>query len=278
MSRAKKRAVFIAAIALFIAAAVTLGFFDRLISESYFKTASSYGGFFEVVGEPPAILLSLYCFNLLAATDLRRGRKLFWIVFSACVWAYLLIKLGPSFGLDPFPILPAAAAGAVSEAVCVAGFGLWMRKKHAGHLSGGADPALESLRSRCAKAAIACVFTLISVSSLKTLWGRVRPRDVYAGGKFGFFWEPHFFSGNRSFPSGHTANAATLGALVFFTDGKRARVILWLILAVWIGAVALSRVRGGAHFPTDVLFGAAFGLLGVALGARLKRAERIIRN
>ena len=269
MSRAKKRAVIIAALVVFAAAAAALGVYDRSISDSYFKTASRYGGFFEVAGEPPAILLAIYCFNVLASSERRGGWRAFWTVFGACVWAYLLSKLCVSFASVPIPLWIALAAGSALEAVSALCFALWMRRRHAGYLAGGEDAAIETLRSACAKAAVACVFTLAAVSSVKAVWGRVRPRDVSEDAPFSFFWSPRFFSGNYSFPSGHTANAASLGALTFFVSGRRARGILWLLLAVWIGAVAFSRVRGGAHFPTDVLFGAAIGLLGVAISPRL---------
>ncbi|MBQ9544725.1 MAG: phosphatase PAP2 family protein [Clostridia bacterium] len=269
MSRAAKRGIIISAVVLFIIAAVCIGLFDREISEAYFKTASRYGGFFEVAGEPPAILLSLYCFNVLAASDRRRGWQTFWTVFSVGVWAYFINKLCVSFRLGGAPLWALVAAGAALEALSAVCFCLWMKKRHAAYLEGEADEALEAFCSRCALAAVACVFTLVSVSALKALWGRVRPRDVGVSGEFGFFWVPLYFSGNRTFPWGPTGNAATLGALVFFIDSKKARIIFWLAVAVWIGAVALSRVRGGAHFPTDVLFGAAFGLFGVFISPKL---------
>jgi undecaprenyl-diphosphatase len=88
---------------------------------------------------------------------------------------------------------------------------------------------------------------------IKRIIGRVRPSDLGA-----FAYEPlSWRSEYASFPSGHTANVfATLVAvgLVF----PRARPALW----VYALAIAASRVVGTAHFPSDVIAGAAFGAFG----------------
>ncbi|MAK91456.1 MAG: phosphatase PAP2 family protein [Oceanospirillaceae bacterium] len=59
-----------------------------------------------------------------------------------------------------------------------------------------------------------------------------------------------------SFPSGHTMNAVNFAVLfcVF------APALFWLVVPFAI-LVALSRVILGMHYPTDVLVGAALGLL-----------------
>jgi membrane-associated phospholipid phosphatase len=87
----------------------------------------------------------------------------------------------------------------------------------------------------------------------KRIIGRVRPSDLGA-----FAYEPlSWRSEYASFPSGHTTNVfATLVAigLVF----PRVRPALWIYALV----IAASRVIVSAHFPSDVLAGAAFGAFG----------------
>ncbi len=71
-----------------------------------------------------------------------------------------------------------------------------------------------------------------------------------------------------SFPSGHTASAAAFAAGVALEDPRWAPV-----LAPLAGAVALSRISTGAHYPGDVLAGAAVGAA-AALAVRALVPER----
>jgi undecaprenyl-diphosphatase len=76
-----------------------------------------------------------------------------------------------------------------------------------------------------------------------------------------------------SFPSGHAANATIVGlalALLLVRDPRRrlAALAAAALLALLVG---LSRVMLGVHWPSDVVAGWAFGLLGILLLVRLKR-------
>ena len=70
---------------------------------------------------------------------------------------------------------------------------------------------------------------------------------------------------HNSFPSGHTTTAFALACWVFLLT-YRTRYRWWgygaLLLA---GLVGLSRVYRGVHYPSDVLTGAAIGMLWGAL-------------
>ncbi len=98
---------------------------------------------------------------------------------------------------------------------------------------------------------------------LKIIIGRPRPSYVHDMSEF----LPLFALGsdysNNSFPSGHTAAAFTLFALVFLIPKeKRALKVLAAIgLATWGIAVAVARVVQGSHWSSDVLFGALITLL-----------------
>lgn len=63
-----------------------------------------------------------------------------------------------------------------------------------------------------------------------------------------------------SFPSGHTMAAFLLAGLATIYFGSSAS-----LLYVWAGAVGISRVILGVHFPTDIVAGACIGSL-IALG------------
>ncbi|MCL4180112.1 MAG: glycosyltransferase family 39 protein [Verrucomicrobia bacterium] len=58
----------------------------------------------------------------------------------------------------------------------------------------------------------------------------------------------------RSMPSGHAANSFTVVAVMVWFYRRKALVLLPVA-----GAIAISRVYNGAHFPSDVLVGAILG-------------------
>jgi undecaprenyl-diphosphatase len=124
-----------------------------------------------------------------------------------------------------------------------------------------ASPALDHM-TRGVLAAIATrvgfVFLSVGVPGLfvaivKRFIGRVRPSSAGPFAYEPFHWRPDF----ASLPSGHTTTAfATLvavGALF-----PRARPFLWGFALL----IAVSRIVVTAHFVSDVLAGAAVGVLG----------------
>jgi membrane-associated phospholipid phosphatase len=98
---------------------------------------------------------------------------------------------------------------------------------------------------------------------LKMLIVRTRPNDLsitFDGPVWTTFgrWLP-MLSGNstaQSFPSAHTATACGLAAALIwlYPNGRR----LFVVLAALVGC---QRIVAGAHYPSDVLIGAAAGCL-----------------
>lgn len=93
-------------------------------------------------------------------------------------------------------------------------------------------------------AAICFAASAGAVQILKHLFGRARPDDMIVVSDFG------------SFPSGHTANAATIALVVWVLFPR-----VWTAVAgtVWIIAMALSRTFLSVHWATDTLGGALVG-------------------
>lgn len=76
-----------------------------------------------------------------------------------------------------------------------------------------------------------------------------------------------------SFPSGH-ATASFAAAWVLFRLAPKKVGVPALLLAILI---ALSRLYVGVHYPTDVLAGAAIGVLSGELSVRLIQRRRVSR-
>lgn len=95
--------------------------------------------------------------------------------------------------------------------------------------------------------------TLVTNMALKPLVARPRPWLTVEG--LFFLVEEH---DPNSFPSGHTCAAFAAAGVWFMTLPKRWMGITGLVLAMLMG---LSRLYVGVHFPSDVLVGAAVGLL-----------------
>jgi membrane-associated phospholipid phosphatase len=82
------------------------------------------------------------------------------------------------------------------------------------------------------------------VQLLKQVYARARPDDMLVASDFG------------SFPSGHTANAATIAVVLYLLFPR-----VWVAVAgiAWTVAMALSRTLLSVHWASDTLGGALVG-------------------
>ena len=94
---------------------------------------------------------------------------------------------------------------------------------------------------------VASILSALTVQLLKGLVGRPRPEEILVTADFG------------SFPSGHSANAATLVVCLGIVVR---RVWLWAAGAAYVILMMLSRTYLGAHWVSDTVGGL---LLGVAI-------------
>jgi len=141
---------------------------------------------------------------------------------------------------------------------------------------------LASTRRRCMlRLASISLGAGLAADLVKLLVGRTRPRhfDLASGSVWNTFtgWLPGTAAGaaGQSFPSAHTATAVglALALAALFPKARWTFVLLALL-------VACQRMQAGAHFPSDVLAGAALGcwtaafcLTGQGLGLWFERLE-----
>jgi membrane-associated phospholipid phosphatase len=105
---------------------------------------------------------------------------------------------------------------------------------------------------------------------LKWIVGRPRPfhEDVFTIHPFSGGWNGLIHEKNLSFPSGDVCLAAVTSVclMILFPRWR------WLWIAI-ICMVALERVSEGAHYPSDVVAGAALGTALAHLARRLYRIK-----
>jgi membrane-associated phospholipid phosphatase len=94
------------------------------------------------------------------------------------------------------------------------------------------------------------------VTIVKRWIGRVRPSSLGPFAYEPFSWRPEF----ASFPSGH-ATTAFAALVAIGAVAPRARPFLWAYAVL----IAASRIAVVAHYPSDVIAGAACGAFGALL-------------
>jgi len=94
----------------------------------------------------------------------------------------------------------------------------------------------------------------------KTITRRLRPSDIPVNGNYSdTFFQNHkgTLGAGSSFPSGHAMMSFSV-ATIFAHRYRQHRWVPYVAYGV-AAAISFSRLTTGAHFPSDVLFGAATG-------------------
>lgn len=248
--------------AVFVVLAALFGVFDLEISKAFVNPADPVAGFFEVIGECTTPVLGMLSLALVFLTPpgKSKGAKLALRIAAflgaTALAAYLFLTLPGYWNVSLF--LPAAALGSVA----LAGLVFWL-----------CSFVPRPWREKYLYVAIVCVVTILAglavVEVLKHLFGRVRFREMVAPyAEFTRWFVPNGYTGSKSFPSGHTAHAASLFALLAFCDypeHQKKERFLTLLFFLWTLVMAVYRVRIGAHFASDVLFGGAIMFLSAVL-------------
>jgi len=98
---------------------------------------------------------------------------------------------------------------------------------------------------------------IVVVMSVKFLVRRRRPEGEWGG--IYRNTDPH------SFPSGHAARSFLIAVVAAGLGPLGLGVVLW----IWAPLVALARVAMGVHYVSDVVAGAAFGIITALIGLQI---------
>lgn len=100
------------------------------------------------------------------------------------------------------------------------------------------------------------LFSFALVRIMKIVFGRARPN---IGSEFTFF---SLEAKYNSFPSGHSADAFVSGIFLFYLLKNSKYSAYRYLPLLYAATIALSRIAVNAHFPSDVIAGAAIGIFG----------------
>lgn len=116
--------------------------------------------------------------------------------------------------------------------------------------------------------------TGVATIALKTTIGRTRPGFGREQDEFDSF---NGSSSYRSLPSGHTSTAFAVATVLTLELGDRGPWIPYVAypIATWVG---VSRVMDERHWPTDILAGAALGILSAQVWHGVRRDDGATRS
>jgi undecaprenyl-diphosphatase len=100
------------------------------------------------------------------------------------------------------------------------------------------------------------LFSFALVRIMKIVLGRARPK---IGSEFTFF---SLEADYNSFPSGHSADAFVSGIFLFYLLKNSKYSAYRYLPLLYAATIALSRIAVNAHYPSDVIAGAAIGIFG----------------
>ncbi|WP_166244361.1 phosphatase PAP2 family protein [Paenibacillus turpanensis] len=233
---------------------ILFAYTDLIVSRALYDPTSLWAHGLEVFGEHPAWLLFFIGSSLLV-----QGAASMLIRFAAAIGT-----LGSSTILIALTVIRAYDLSS-SMSILVTSFagGVVLSALTYMLLSSVPKQKLTPLIPLISYGLTLIFFEMILVFVLKTFWGRVRFRDLLPDvTNFTLWFIPDFFSGSRSFPSGHAANGWTLLILLWFIPLAQTplRVIVWTVAIAFGFATALSRIVVGAHYASDVLAGSLITL------------------
>ncbi|MCK8617219.1 phosphatase PAP2 family protein [Fructobacillus parabroussonetiae] len=251
---------YLLALSLFLFAS----FFDRQVSQAVMDRSSVVGAFFQKYGIFGPNILLFSAFQIIAWVSFFSNYRLLqrFLLTSLFIllatnqlffslkgyFAYTLARLLNGQGHSVAdPVLGQWLLGIALSAVLSIVFYFYIAQQS------------DSERRYLLKAAmfgIALVFVVsLVIGDLKLHWGRYRPFQMDAAMRqFTPWYHPNGSNGHYSFPSGHSTSGWLMVYLPFLLprSWRRQQQFLLMMTVALAITIALSRVRYGAHWLSDV--------------------------
>ncbi len=244
---------------VWVGLAIVLAFSDLDISQSIYNPAARWAQTLEIYGEIPGLLVAFTCGNILLRLNKLEKNTRGIAGLAALGLAIFFIgffMLANAFGFQNSKPLNIPTIIGVDLALILISQVILHRL-----------PA-ERLASHApsARVGLALVITAgLTVWAFKIPWGRWNYREILAVGDLSLFspwYLPQGYNGHFSFISGHAAMfMCVLPATLFIRDRSTLFNLSIILCLVWGVIGSVSRVVIGAHFASDVLFGACETIL-----------------
>ncbi len=245
---------------IFLCAVILATVYDLNINVFLYNKQSVFGNVFRVFGEIPAFILLPFCLNIFTV-KLIKNKKAWSITLSvvatiiSIVFWYIIFD---KFIISEFlPNTPNAASVLVSVVFSFVGVYLFNLINEA---------TLNSLFKFAVLVFVSVLITALLTQAIKLVFGRVRFRYLNSYySEFTLWYVINGFNGNKSFVSGHTSAAGAIFVLNFlphyFTKTRKYKPLFIVVSLLYVAATGLSRIIVGAHYLSDVLFGALLSCL-----------------
>lgn len=263
---------FVAAAILVFFAVATL--FDLKVSEVLYARDNAFGKIYEAIGKAPAFVLSAFaCFVLGRNAEINEKKKaktyLFYI-FGYVAGTLTFLDFGEMLFSSKLFALALGAVLSVPLTVTVYA----VTKRIDGE-------KLAAMKKWALVVLFSVALTAVIVYLLKTIWGRARYVDTQTGDAMFTPWYRIERTGGDSFPSGHSAFAASFFLLLPLCGIderlKDKEKQVFLVALAFVVVTMLARISDGHHYLSDVTigFGIAFFIqaivIAVAYGKKLDK-------
>ena len=239
--------------------AIVFAFTDLSIMKAIADPNSAWAHQMQAYGQLPGMLVGFLGNSVVLR--LARLEKSFKSIASAILLFILTLLSGLGFWADAMGIQIGAkvnfplvlALGIVSLMIVQ----VWLRRIP--------DETMQAYKSIGQITLLLSFLAVITVWGIKIPWGRWTFRDMLEVDDLSLFtpwYLPQGNNGHHSFISGHTAFAFfVLPIVLLLRKNKKHYTIAWVLVMLWGTVAAFSRIAIGAHFPSDVLFGAGETML-----------------
>jgi len=248
-------------IIIFAVLAVIFAFTDWQISQTLYNPQAGWAHFMEAYGQLPGSFLGLLSGSILLRTyKIQKNAKsnlgmigLYLLTFFTA-FGFFADAFGAQVGSVRVN-LPLVLALPVAALILGQ---LILRQVSFEAVSQYKNAAMVGL-------AVVILGGIVTVWLFKIPWGRWTYRDILETGNVALFmpwYLPQGNNGHHSFFSGHTAlSFSVLSFILFLKKDHSVRSIVFAVLILWGIIGGMSRIVVGAHYASDVLFGAGETLL-----------------